>query len=76
MPRNTIPDGGYTPAELLEICRKVWPESYGHIVWLLRVCLRLRADMPKEKHKGCSGELDAQTADKLIMKGEKQHPVK
>jgi len=46
----------YTPAELLEILRKVWPEAYGHIVWMIRACLKLRSDLPKNKHNGCSGE--------------------
>ena len=63
-------DNFYTPAELLEILRKVWPEAYGHVVWMIRACLKLRADIPMTKHKGCSGELDATTAHQIKKKGE------
>jgi hypothetical protein len=57
-------NGQYTPSELLEILRKVWPEAYGHVVWMIRSCLRIRADMPQEKTKGCSGELLTPAATK------------
>ena len=31
----------YTPAELLEVLRKVWPDAYRHVVWMIRTMLRL-----------------------------------
>ena len=62
-------DGEYTPSELLEILRKVWPEAYGHVVWMIRASLRIRADMPIEKHKGCSGTFTP-AALKLVRKEE------
>lgn len=31
----------YTPAELLVILKKVWPDAYRHVVWMIRTFLRL-----------------------------------
>jgi hypothetical protein len=50
------------PFYRLAVLRKAWPEAFGHINWLVSTCLRIRADMPNEKHKGCSGELNASAA--------------
>jgi len=32
---------GYTPADLLMILRKINPDAYRHIVWLIRAFLKL-----------------------------------
>ena len=39
----------YTPSELLEVLRKVNPEAYRHIVWLIRAFLKIgTADWPPQ----------------------------
>jgi len=39
----------YTPSELLEVLRKVNPEAYRHIVWLIRAFLKIgTADWPSQ----------------------------
>ena len=59
-------NGEYTPSELLEILRKVWPEAYGHVVWMIRASLKIRSELPNEKHKGCSGNISPAANLKLI----------
>lgn len=53
---------GYDPLKQLITLRKVWPEAYGHLVWLLRLMLQVRWLLPKDRHRGCSGELPSATA--------------
>jgi hypothetical protein len=33
--------GEYSPGELLEILRKVWPDAYRHIIWLIKSHLKM-----------------------------------
>lgn len=68
---------GYDPIKQLVTLRKVWPEAYGHLVWLLKLMLRVRWLLPREKHKGCSGELSdtVSATSNTILKEEKRDGI-